>query len=229
MYAFSRSVVMQSSAQVVVLNPNSTQAVTDALDVSLERFRLGGGPNIVCETLAEGPPAIESDSHALQVVEPLCHHLQAHEQTPGAYVIACFSDPGIREARNRLRQPVFGMAESGYLTACARGDKFGVLSILTESVPRHLRYIESLGLAHRLAADLPIDLGVLELADEQRAFERLCEVGTELRDRHGADALVLGCAGMVNQRAPLENELRVPVVECVQAAVGMALGTLCAA
>ena len=70
MYAFSRSVVMQSSAQVVVLNPNSTQAVTDALDVSLERFRLGGGPNIVCETLAEGPPAIESDSHALQVVEP---------------------------------------------------------------------------------------------------------------------------------------------------------------
>ena len=121
------------------------------------------------------------------------------------------------------------MAESGYLTACARGEKFGVLSILAQSVPRHLRYIESLGLSHRLAADLPIDLGVLELADEDRAFSRLCEVGTQLRDDHGAQALVLGCAGMVNQRAPLEKELGLPVIECVQAAVGMALGTVCAA
>ena len=179
--------------------------------------------------MAEGPPAIESDDHVTQVEAPLVKHLAAQEDEAGAYIIACFSDPGIAAARKALRRPVFGMAESGYLSACARGGRFGVLSILEKSIPRHVRYVESIGLADRLAADLPINLGVLELADEALAFERMCEVGTRLRDEHGAESVVLGCAGMVSQRRPLEAELGIPVIECVQAAVSMALGTLRAA
>ena len=216
-------------AKIIVLNPNSTQAVTDALDVGVAGFRFEGGPSIDCQTLREGPPAIESDDHVKQVEAPLVDHLSGQEDEAGAYVIACFSDPGIAAARKALRRPVFGMAESGYLSACARGGKFGVLSILEKSVPRHIRYVESIGLADRLAGDLPINLGVLELADEALAFERMCEVGTQLRDKHGAESIVLGCAGMVSQRQPLESELGIPVIECVQAAVSMAIGTLRAA
>jgi len=47
--------------------------------------------------------------------------------------------------------------------------------------------------------------------------------GKALRDVHGANVVVMGCAGMAGYRQPLQRELGIPVVEPTQAAVGMAL------
>jgi Asp/Glu/hydantoin racemase len=146
------------------------------------------------------------------------------EAGAGAFVIACFSDPGLHALREQSRRPVFGIAECGVLTALTLGQRFGVLAILPTSIPRHLRYFGAMGVTQRLAADLPIGLGVAELADEGRAFRRLVEVGRTLKDDHGADVLVMGCAGMARFRAPLEHEVGIPVVEPTQAAVAMAVG-----
>ena len=211
---------------IVVVNPNSTRSVTDGMDRSLESLRFTGGPRIECHTLSAGPPAIESDEDVESVAGPLCNYLASLEAGAGALVIACFSDPGLERARSSLHQPVFGMAECGYLTALSRGRRFGVISILRESVPRHLRYIESMGIGGRLAADLPIGLGVLELSREETVRARLAEVGAQLVREHGADVLVLGCAGMSAHRDGLEYELGVPVVEPVQCAVAMAMTAL---
>jgi Asp/Glu/hydantoin racemase len=99
-----------------------------------------------------------------------------------------------------------------------------VISILAKSVPRHLRYIGAMGVKDRLAADLPIGLGVVELADAHATLGRMKEVGARLRDTHGADVLVMGCAGMARYRDELEAAAGIPVVEPTQAAVTMALG-----
>ncbi len=56
---------------IVVINPNSNQAVTDGLSESLEPFRFDGGPAIECLTLAEGPFGIESQVDSDRVVLPL--------------------------------------------------------------------------------------------------------------------------------------------------------------
>jgi Asp/Glu/hydantoin racemase len=45
-----------------------------------------------------------------------------------------------------------------------------------------------------------------------------------LRDEHGADVVVMGCAGMARYRAPLQQAIGLPVVEPTQAAVAMAIG-----
>ncbi|MGI9335523.1 MAG: aspartate/glutamate racemase family protein [Gammaproteobacteria bacterium] len=206
-----------------VVNPNSTQAVTDGVDAALKSLRFEGGPPIECHTLSDGPPAIESDEDVVSVAQPLCRYMQALEPDAGAFVIACFSDPGLKLARERLRVPVFGMAECGYLSALSRGNKFGVISILQKSVPRHLRNIDALGLSGRLARDLPVELGVLELGHTELVEARLRAVGRELIEEHGAGVLVLGCAGMASYRADLERDLGVPVIEPVQAAVAMAM------
>jgi Asp/Glu/hydantoin racemase len=211
---------------VIVLNPNSTRAVTDALSAALEPLRMAGGPAIHCETLAEGPPAIESDADVAAVVEPVCRFLRAREAGAGAFVIACFSDPGLQRGRRATSRPVFGMAESGLLMALARGNRFGVLSILEQSVPRHLAYYRSMRIEKRLAGDLPIGLGVLELDDDARTLARMESVGARLRDELGADVLVMGCAGMARLRDPLERALGMPVIEPVQAAVTMAIGAV---
>jgi allantoin racemase len=213
------------SAPIVVINPNSSEAVTAAIDRAVAPLRMAGGPLIECVTLAEGPPGIESQAHVEQVVQPLARLVQAREDA-AAFVIACFSDPGLQLAREAAARPVLGIAECGMLTALTRGERFGIIAILPGSVPRHLRYVRQLGLAARFAGDLPIGLGVAELADEHRTIVRLSAIGSELRDHYGADVLVLGCAGMAQYRDQLQEALGVPVIDPTQAAVTMALGAV---
>lgn len=213
------------SERIVVVNPNSTAAVTAAIDQALAALRMAGGPSIECVTLAEGPPGIETQAHVEQVVRPLCR-LVRERADASAFVIACFSDPGLHACREATRRPVLGIAECGLLTALTLGERFGIVAILAGSVPRHLRYVRQMGLAARFAGDLPLGLGVVELRDRSPTMERLIEVGRELRDRHGADVLVLGCAGMADYRHELAAALDVPVVDPTQAAVTFALGAV---
>ena len=194
--------------RIVVINPNSTQGVTDAIDAALEPWRMAGGPTIECVTLAEGPPGIETQAHVEQVVAPICRLVRARADA-GAFVIACFSDPGLHAAREAASRPVLGIAEGGLLTALTLGERFGIIAILKTSLPRHLRYVRQLGLAVRFAGEAPLRLGVVELADAARTMERLREVGARLRDADGADVLVLGCAGMAQYRRALQDALEI--------------------
>jgi Asp/Glu/hydantoin racemase len=209
---------------VIVINPNSTAVVTTAMDEGLAPLRFPGGPAIECLTLAEGPPGIESQSDADSVIAPLCRTIRARDNDAAAFVVACFSDPGLHSARDTTRKPVLGIAECGILTALTLGQRFGVIAILAKSVPRHLRYIGAMGLTGRLAGDLPIGLGVTELAQEAVTLKRMIETGARLRDDKGADVLVMGCAGMARYRGRLQSALGIPVVEPTQAAVTMAIG-----
>jgi Asp/Glu/hydantoin racemase len=207
---------------VIVINPNSSRSVTRGIDDALEPLRLPGGATIECRTLEEGPPGIETQHDIEQVILPLCR-LIADERSAAAFVIACFSDPGIQLARASTRRPVFGIAEAGVTTALNLGNDVGIISILPIAVRRHNRYFRSLGLDSRIAGDRAVDLGVLDLADEERTMRRMTETGRELRDKDGADVLVLGCAGMARYRIELERALEIPVIDPTQAAVGMAL------
>jgi len=210
--------------RILVVNPNSTEAVTRSIDEAMAPLRFPGGPEIACLTLAEGPPGVETQSDADSVIAPLCRLIAARDNEASAFVIACFSDPGLFSAREKTRKPVLGIAECGILTALTLGHRFGIISILARSVPRHLRYVGAMGLSDRLAADLPIELGVVELADESRTLERMVAVGRRLRDARGADVVVMGCAGMARYHARVESAIGVPVVEPTQAAVAMAIG-----
>jgi Asp/Glu/hydantoin racemase len=212
--------------RILVINPNSTDAVTRAINEAMARLRFPGGPDIKCATLREGPPAVESQHDADAVILPLCRVIREAEAEFAAFVIACFSDPGLFAAREATPKPVFGIAECGILTALTMGHRFGVMSILARSVPRHLRYIAAMGVGQRLAGDLPLGLGVLELADARNTLSRMIDAGRRLRDQHGADVLVMGCSGMAPYRADLEEAVGLPVVEPTQAAVAMAIGRL---
>jgi Asp/Glu/hydantoin racemase len=212
--------------RILVINPNSTDSVTRVIDDAMMPLRIPGGPEIVCLTLKEGPPAVESQSDADSVILPLCRMIREAETDAAAFVIACFSDPGLFSAREASAKPVLGIAECGILTALTLGHRFGVISILARSVPRHLRYIGAMGVGQRLAGDVPIGLGVAELADVRTTLTRMIDAGRRLRDRHGADVLVMGCSGMARYRADLEEAVQIPVVEPTQAAVAMAIGCI---
>ncbi|MDX1541449.1 MAG: aspartate/glutamate racemase family protein [Geminicoccaceae bacterium] len=209
------------SGTICVINPNSTGAVTEAISRALEPLRLAGGPAIECLTLEEGPAGIEAEVDIERVTLPLSRLVQSHPAD--AFVIACFSDPGLQVCREVCPRPVLGIAECGLLTALILGERVGIVAILERSIPRHLRYVRQLGLIDRFAGDRALGLKVVELADPSRTLERLIEVARALRDRDGADVVVLGCAGMADYREPVEAALGRPVIDPTQAAVGMAL------
>ncbi len=209
---------------IYVINPNRSEAVTARIDAAVSPLRVVCNLPIVCLSLPDGPLAVESQRDVDSIAVPLLRRAATLEESAAAFVIACFSDPGMFSLREQSTRPVLGIAECGVLTALTLGQRFGVIAILRASIPRHLRYFAAMGVIDRLAADLPIELGVAELADEACTLARMIEVGRTLRDTHRADVLVMGCAGMTPFRASLEEALGLPVVEPTQAAVTMAIG-----
>jgi allantoin racemase len=212
-------------ADILVINPNSNPAVTAGLDAALGAFRLGNGPSIRCTTLAEGPFGIESQKDVEEVTLPLRRLVEA-DNAADAFVIACFSDPGLQVCREATRRPVFGINACGILTALGRGDRFGVIAIQAASVARHQRYLREMGLTARFAGERPLGMSVAETASGENTFARMETVGRDLVEQDGADVIVLGCASMARHRRPLEQALGVPVIDPTQAAVAMAIGAV---
>lgn len=208
--------------RILVLNPNSTAAVTQGIDRALDGLRLPGGPAIACVGLAEGPAGIQSQRDVDFVIPHVCRRI-GEDNESDAFVIACFSDPGLHSARESTARPVIGISEAGMTTALNLGQRVGVIAILDASIPRHTRYFRAMGIAERIAGELPVNLPVVELSDEGRTRARMEAVGQELKDRYKSDVLVMGCAGMARYREGLQDKLGIPVVDPTQVAVGLAI------
>lgn len=214
-----------SRPRILVINPNSNPAVTQGLEDALKPLGFDGGPELVCQSLAEGPFGIESQADVDSVAMPL-RRLVEGDNSSAAFVIACYSDPGLQVCREGTDRLVFGIAECGVLTALARAETFGVIAIAQRSIPRHMRYLRQMGLTDRLAGERPLNMSVAETASGEGTLARMIEIGRALRDEDGARAIVMGCAGMARHRRPLEDALAIPVIDPTQAAVTMALGTV---
>jgi allantoin racemase len=214
-----------SRPRIMVINPNSNRVVTAGIAEALKPLMFADGPEIVCETLAEGPFGVESQADADSVAMPL-RRLVESDKISAAFVIACYSDPGLHVCREATTRPVLGIAECGVLTALARAETFGVLAIAQRSIRRHLRYLRQMGLMDRLAAERPLDMSVAETASGDGTLEKMITVARALKAEDGAGAIVMGCAGMARHRKPLEEAIGVPVIDPTQAAVTMALGAV---
>jgi Asp/Glu/hydantoin racemase len=121
---------------------------------------------------------------------------------------------------------VFGIAECGVLAALARADRFGVIAIGQRSIARHIRYLRQMGMMDRFAGERPLEMSVAETASGDKTLDRMIEVGRALKEQDGAEAVVMGCAGMARHRRALEEALGIPVIDPTQAAVTMAIGTV---
>src|ERR1700726_997919 len=141
--------------RIRVVNPNSNEAVTRGIDAALAPLRFADGPELVCSTLPEGPFGIESQADVESVVMPLRRLVEA-DNASDAFVIACYSDPGLHVCREGSSRPVFGIAECGVLTALARAGRFGVIAIGQRSIPRHMRYLRQMALIDRLPGEGPL-------------------------------------------------------------------------
>ena len=109
----------ERSGDILVINPNSNPAVTAGMDQALEALRFAEGPAIRCATLAEGPFGIESQRDVEAVALPLARMVEA-DNAADAFVIACYSDPGLHLCRVGTRRSLPGSAARSVRNSSAR-------------------------------------------------------------------------------------------------------------
>ncbi|KPF46049.1 aspartate/glutamate racemase family protein [Rhizobium sp. AAP43] len=211
---------------ILVINPNSSEVVTEGLREALSGFGFPGAPAIECITIAHGPPGVVTQRH---VDEAALNTAAVIEERPdaSAFVLACYSQPGLDLARSITSRPVYGIQDAGVLSALALADMFGVIAVAEASIPRHLRNLRRLGVDHRLAGEVAL-AGSISVADSghgEESYGLLLQAANRLKAM-GAGAIVLGCAGMSGHRKRLEQETGVAVIDPTQAAVAMAFGNL---
>ncbi len=195
------------------------------MSAAVDCLRVVGGPELSCVTLRDGPFGVESLAD-VNLAERLLMDYVASDTQADAFVLGCYSDPGLFGCAESTDKPVFGIQQCAALQAIARGGRFGVISLSPVSVERHLRHLRILGLEAHCAGDRPANLTVAESEAGEETFDSLRAVGEQLRDEDGAKSVILGCTGMAKHRVNLEQVLGVPVIEPTQAATAVAIGAI---
>ncbi len=206
--------------RIRIVNPNTTASMTEKAAIAARR---AAAPGTVIEaaTSANGPISIEGFFDGALSLPGLLAEIQAGEEAGvDAHVIACFDDTGLDAARALAKAPVIGIGEAAYHLATLVAGRFSVVTTLPRSIPVLESNLARYGFAARCASVRAAGVPVLELEEPgSAACNRIsAEIAAALRD-DGAEAIVLGCAGMVDLAGELADEHGVPVIEGVGAAV----------
>ncbi|MDQ1849671.1 aspartate/glutamate racemase family protein [Gemmobacter fulvus] len=211
--------------KILVINPNSTLSMTTQIADSARRCAF---PGTVIEAInPKGTPAsIEGHADEAMSVPAMLDLIRAGEaRGVDAYVIACFDDPGLAAAREIAAGPVIGICQAAVQVATTIATRFSIVTTLPRSVPIIEDLVEAYGAGHRCRAVRAVDMPVLALEQDPATAEaRLIREIEAARDVDGAEAVVLGCAGMSDLCDRLQLQTGMPVINGVTAAVKLAEG-----
>ncbi|HEY9068213.1 MAG TPA: aspartate/glutamate racemase family protein [Burkholderiaceae bacterium] len=209
--------------QIRVINPNTTASMTAKIGAAATAAA-AGGTRIVAVQPSFGAGSIEDHLDDVWAAAGVTEQVQLGEAAGAdAHVIACFGDPGLHAAREIARGPVIGIAEAAFHAAALLATGFSVVTTLTRTcvIAEHL--VLQYGFERRCKGIHGTDIAVLELEDPASdAYTRVRDAAAHalVHDRSGA--IVLGCAGMTDLCRRLQDELGVPVIDGVAAAVKLA-------
>jgi allantoin racemase len=207
---------------IIVINPNTTASMTRLIGESAEAVA-APGTTITAVNPEMGPASIESHyDEALSVPGLLAEiaRAQAADTPADGFVIACFGDPGLEAARELADGPVIGIAEAAMHAASFLGRGFSVVTTLARTAGRAWDLAEAYGMTRFCRAVRACEIPVLALEDPASdAFAAIVAEARAAVADDGAEAIVLGCAGMADLAPRMTAAVGVPVIDGVAAAV----------
>jgi allantoin racemase len=151
--------------KILVLNPNTSRAVTDRIAGVVQRIARPDTEAVVALIL-HGPEVLESyydeslaTPHILQAVK------EAADQGFDAVIIAAFCDPGLEAIREVSSIPIYALEETSFAVALLLGNKFGILTEKKHKVSVKAQHVRKCGLESRFASVRPLNMGVTEIAE----------------------------------------------------------------
>ena len=211
--------------RIAILNPNTTMAFTSRLG-TLGASLAAAGTTVVARSPAQGTPSVEC--HVDEAVATLgLLRLVAEEEALGTqgYVIACFGDTGIDAARELAAGPVVGMTEAALFAAAIVAPVFSIVTLPPRTIMQAERVVSRYGLGHRCRRIRAIDVLVDDCVElDSLLLEAMIAEARAALDEDGAEAIILGCAGLSGLVEPMTAALGVPVIEGVSMALKMVEG-----
>jgi len=207
------------ATKILIVNPNTTASMTQTIGAAA-RAVAAPGTEIVAVTSPMGPASIEGFYDEAFAVPGLIRALlEAPDADAG--IIACFDDTGLDAARSVARFPVVGICEAALVTAGQLAKRIAIVTTLPRSIVPLEELVRRYGFADR-ALVTACNVAVLDLEKTgSDAVEKLdAEIALAL-DK-GAEAIVLGCAGMADLALTLSQRFGIPVIDGVAAAVKQA-------
>ena len=209
--------------KLLLVNPNTTASMTARMR-DAARAVAAAGTDVVAVTAGYGPESIEGYYDEAFSVPPMLDAVKAHPDAAGV-VVGCFDDTGVDAARCITSAPVIGICQAAMQVASIVSGSFTVVTTLGRSVPAIEHLARRYGYADLCRRVRASELPVLALEDATSgARDRLRSEVRRALDEDGSESVVLGCAGMVDMARSLSEELAVPVVEGVTAAVKIVEG-----
>jgi allantoin racemase len=183
------------------------------------------GTEIDCVQPAAGPRSIEG--FADEVLAGY-HTLDLVAETRGrydAYVIACYGDPALAGCREVSTVPVIGIAEASFHMASLVAYKWSIVTVLPRVKPLLEELVHRNGMEMRCASIRCTPLTVLEIEEDlDRTKRMMVEEARSAIAGDGAEAVLLGCAGLGPLDKWMQDQLGVPVLDGVACAVKLAEG-----
>jgi allantoin racemase len=203
---------------VVIINPNSTASMTDAMLIGARR----AAPDQLIDgwTSQNGPPAIQGLEDGDKATPPLLILVeQASSMGATGIIIGCFDDTGLEDARSMAACPVIGIGQAGYHMASLRSGRFSVVTTLGVSVPILEANILKMGFAGHLGRVRASEVPVLALeSDPDAAYAAILSETRLALEQDDVSCVVLGCAGMVDLPERLARATGATVIDGVSAA-----------
>lgn len=208
--------------KILIVNPNSTASMTEKIRVAACSVA-APGTEIVAVNPTDSPASIEGYADEALCVAPLMREVAAGTAAGAdAVVVACFDDPGLGACRTVTERPVVGICEAAMLLASTVAARFQVVTTLRRAVPVIEDLAQAYGMGAKCTRVRACEVPVLSLEVEGSPAQRLVREEVAAAARDGAEAVILGCAGMADLAAQLTRETGVPVIDGVAAATKLA-------
>ena len=207
--------------KLLLINPNTTVSMTQK---AARAARIAARPDteVIAANSKSGPPSIEGFYDVATCLPGLLEEARRHPEVD-AVVIACFDDTGLDAMRCLFEVPVVGIGEAAYHAASMVAHRFSVVTTLSRSVAGIRDNLKRYGLEGRCASVRASDIPVLKLEEgDPTCVDRIRDEIRAAITHDGAEAIVLGCAGMADLMQQLSREFGIPIVDGISCAVGMA-------
>jgi allantoin racemase len=208
--------------KLLLVNPNRTQAVTDAV-LAAARTAAAPGTELLAVTGDFGPRVIGSRAENALAQHGVLELVARHAPGCDAVVLAVSLDTALWACRELIAQPVIGMTEAGLLMGCNVATRIGVVTYGRRMGPLYRELAESYGLATRLAGIATLDVTPQQtFSDPQQVLDAALAAAQRLVEHDGAEAVLLAGAAMAAMATTLQPALDVPLLDGVACAVALA-------
>lgn len=208
--------------RILVINPNTTQEMTDDI-ARVARAAASPGTEIDCVSPPAGPRSIEGFTDEVLASYHTVDMVAGTKGQYDAYVIACYGDPALAACREVADVPVIGIAEASFHIGSLVAFKWSIVSVLPRVKPLLEELVHRNGMDLRCASIRCTPLTVLEIEEDiDRAKQMMTEEAKKAVHEDGAEAILLGCAGLGPLDKSMQEELGVPVLDGTACAVKLA-------